>query len=463
MVKIDLQKKRWDYGQILVVLIVLLSLTSSISIAQKLKVGVFNVNATPPIGSPAAYANTIKIVDSLSAKGIVVLSDQKPIVLCVVDWLGIGNEGQDVWKEALAKAANTTTDRVAVHAIHQHDGARCDFTAQKILAEYGRAEIHFDDKFLRQVVANVAAAVKVASQKAQPVTHIGFGEAKVEKVASNRRVMGDDGKVRLIRWSSARDSAGIAAPEGLIDPWLKCVSFWNKNKPVAVMSYYATHPQTLANYGRGEVTSEFIGLAREARQKELGIPYIHFNGAGGNITTGKYNNGSIEAAVALKERMITAHKRAWENTKKVPISSKDLGWKSAYIQLPNGAHLVEKDLRATLANEKESRVERFMSADHLSWLKRQEENKKIEVSSMRLGKIWFLNLPGEPFIEYQLAAQKMKPGEQVCTAGYGEYGPSYICTEIAYSQGGYEINPRINRLAPPTEHVLMKAIEEVLK
>jgi hypothetical protein len=441
MGRIDL-RPLYGTGCKLVIFVGVLCLTTSLSMAQKLKVGVFNVDATPPIGSPAAYATTIKIVDSLSAKGIVVLSDQKPIVMCVVDWLGIGNGGQDVWRAALAEAANTTIDRVAIHAIHQHDGARCDFTASKILGEYGRAEVHFDDKFLRQVVANVAAA---------------------EKVASNRRVMGDDGKVRLIRWSSARDSAAINAPEGLIDPWLKCVSFWNKNKPLVVMSYYATHPQTLANYGRGEVTSEFIGLAREARQKELGFPHIHFNGAGGNITTGKYNNGSMEAAIALKERMITAHKQAWESTKKIPVSTKDLGWKSTEIQLPFGAHLVEKDLRAIVANEKESRVERFKSADHLAWLKRQEENKKVPVSALRLGKVWLLNLPGEPFIEYQLAAQKMKPVGQVCTAGYGEYGPSYICTEVAYSQGGYEINPFINRLAPSSEHVLMKAIEDVLK
>ncbi|HEU4607390.1 MAG TPA: hypothetical protein VFS31_04720, partial [Chitinophagaceae bacterium] len=95
---------------------------------QPLKVGAFKVDASPPIGSPVAYATTRSITDSLSARGIVILSDQKPIVLCAVDWIGIANEGLEVWKERLAKAAGTTTDRVSVHSLHQHDAPRCDFT-----------------------------------------------------------------------------------------------------------------------------------------------------------------------------------------------------------------------------------------------------------------------------------------------------------------------------------------------
>jgi len=47
-----------------------------------------------------------------------------------------------------------------------------------------------------------------------------------------------------------------------------------------------------------------------------------------------------------------------------------------------------------------------------------------------------LNLPGELFIEYQIAAQELRSGEEVCTAAYEEYGAGYIGTEISYLQGG---------------------------
>jgi len=47
----------------------------------------------------------------LRARGIVLLGAGEPIVLCAVDWIGIANEGQDVFRQALAEAAGTTPQR----------------------------------------------------------------------------------------------------------------------------------------------------------------------------------------------------------------------------------------------------------------------------------------------------------------------------------------------------------------
>ena len=91
----------------------------------------------------------------------------------------------------------------------------------------------------------MAEAVRASLKFAKPVTHLGFGKAKVEKVASNRRILGEDGKVAIIRWSKSTDSLAIAAPEGLIDPWLKSVSFWDGDSPIAVLTYYATHRRVI--------------------------------------------------------------------------------------------------------------------------------------------------------------------------------------------------------------------------
>jgi hypothetical protein len=391
---------------------------------------------------------------------VIFIDDQKPIVLCAVDWIEICNEGNDVWKKELAEAAHTTTDRVSVHVLHQHDGVCCDFTMDKILKEYKVQPTQFDNPFLHKAIQNVANAVAAASAKPEEVTHIGFGEAKVEKVASNRRILGDSGKVTMIRWSSGNDSATMAAPEGLVDPWLKCLSLWNNEKTIAVITYYATHPQSY--YGKGDVTCEFIGIARNRREKSLGLPHIHFNGAGGNITTGKYNDGSEAARQMLAKRVEVAMQQAWENTKKTAVT-KNNSWRSTLVTLPLGKNIVEEKLRSTLSNEKSSWQEKISAAEKLAWYQRSKKGAKIEVSALRLGKIWLLNLPGELFVEYQLAGQKMKPGEEVCTAAYEELGPGYIGTAIAYSQGGYETSDLNSGVAPEVEAVLMNAIENVLK
>jgi hypothetical protein len=435
---------------------------SQAAIAQNIKVGTFNVDATPPIGVPVAYAKTRSVADPLSARGVVILSDQQPIVLCAVDWIGISNEGQDVWKAQLAKAANTTVDRVSVHALHQHDGAICDFTIEKILNEYHLGGISIDNEFVSGVIKNAALAVKEAIKNAKPVTHVGFGQAQVENVASNRRILGPDGKVSITRWSSTTDPAAIAAPEGLIDPWLKSVSFWNESQPVAVLTYYATHPQS--HYGKGDVTCEFIGIARNEREKMLGIPHIHFNGAGGNITAGKYNDGAPATRPILAARVALAMQQAWTRTTTAQITDKDLAWKNVKVQLPLSKNINEADLRKRLSNTQSSYPEKYAAAEKLAWYQRSTAGKKVNISALKIGKNWLLNLPGELFVEYQLNAQKLRPAdEQVCTAAYEEYGPGYIGTKISYTQGGYETTDIVSGVAPEVEDVLMQAIEAVLK
>jgi hypothetical protein len=71
-------------------------------------------------------------------------------------------------------------------------------------------------------------------------------------------------------------------------------------------------------------------------------------------------------------------------------------------------------------------------------------------------------MPGELFVEYQLAAQRMRPDLFVAMAAYGDYGPGYIGTEIAYSQGGYETGPNASLVAPEVEGVLMAAMRQIL-
>ena len=86
--------------------------------AAAVKLAIFDVDATPPVGSAMAY-DPVKRLDemTLRCRGIVLIGSGKPIVLCAVDWLGIANEGHDAFRDALAEAAGTTRDRVAVHSV----------------------------------------------------------------------------------------------------------------------------------------------------------------------------------------------------------------------------------------------------------------------------------------------------------------------------------------------------------
>jgi hypothetical protein len=175
-----------------------------------LTIAVFDVDATPPVGSHMAYNPVKNTWDmGLRARGIVLSGSGKPIVLCSIDWLGIGNESQDEFRRVLSEAAGTTPDRVA--------------------------------------------------------------------------------------------------------------------------------------------NPDFPGLARFYRQ--IAVPdalYIHFNGAGGNLGAGKYNDGSHENRGILAERLADGMKRAWEATKKESVNTETVAWAVESISLPPAAYPenFEKDLKS---------------------------------------------------------------------------------------------------------------------
>ena len=161
------------------------------------------------------------------------------------------------------------------------------------------------------------------------VTHIGTGRAKVERVASNRRVVQADGSIRG-RYSSTKDPALQAAPEGLIDPWLRTISFHDDATPLAELHYYATHPQSF--YGDGRVTYDVPGIARERLEKQSGVFQIYFNGCGGNIGMGKYNDGTPAAREALSGRLFDAMARSAAEIKRQPVAR--ISWKTTSVEFP---------------------------------------------------------------------------------------------------------------------------------
>ena len=426
-----------------------------------LRVATFDVDATPPVGSMMAYDPVTNHWElGLRARGIVLLGAGEPIVLCAVDWIGIANEGHDAFCGALARAAATSPRRVAVHSLHQHDAPDCDFSAERILNEAGVDPRQYEGRFQRQVIADLERAVRECLPRAQPVTHLGLGEARVDQVASNRRILEPDGKVRATRWTATTDPAIRAEPEGTIDPILSLVSLWNGERPVAVLSYYATHPQSY--YRTGLPNPDFPGLARFFRQ--LAVPaalHVHFTGAGGNVGAGKYNDGSPENRLVLAERLADGMRRAWESTKRQPITAADVGWTVESVALPPAKHLSSAKLESDL----KERAEAFVAAggpSKLAWLRRCQAGHQLDVQCLRLGRARILHLPGELFVEYQLAAKAMRSDLFVAVAAYGDYGPEYIGTEVAYRQGGYETGPDASNVAPEVETVLMAAIRKLL-
>ncbi|MBM3982458.1 MAG: hypothetical protein FJ304_19750 [Planctomycetes bacterium] len=424
-----------------------------------LHIATFECDVTPPDEHPlcGGWITPVRGVDDpLKALGVVLLGGAKPVVLCAVDWTGLRNEAFRVWRAALAEAAHTTPEHVSLHCVHPHNAPFADLEAQKLIAA-AKAPVSLDLKYYGECVKKSVEALKASLVKALKFTHIGTGAAEVKEVASNRRVLGDDGKVKFTRTSATKDKTARDAPEGLIDPTLRTLSFWDGETALAALHFYACHP--MSYYGDGRVSADFCGLARQKRRDETKVFQVYFNGCGGNVTAGKYNDGSKENRPVLRDRIHAGMVAAWKVTKKA--EAKGFEWRFEAVKFPARKEVSfgAEESKKALEDVKATAAKRNNAAYQLAWLKRIDT--PIEVNCLDFGgKVLNLFLPGEAFVEYQLAALKMRGDVVVNVAAYGDDGPGYIPTAKAYLEGGYE--PTVALSGPGSEEILLAAMRKLL-
>jgi hypothetical protein len=425
-----------------------------------LHIATFECDVTPPLEHPlcGGWIEPVRGVDDpLKALGVVLLGAGKPVVLCAVDWTGLRNEAFRIWRKALADAAHTTPEHVSLHCVHPHNAPFADTEAQKLIAAAGAAK-SLDLKYFDDCVKRTADALKASLPKARSFTHIGTGSAKVEEVASNRRIV-VDGKVKFTRTSATKDENVRKEPEGLIDPFLRTLSFWNKQKPVAALHTYACHP--MSYYGDGRVSSDFCGLARQKIQDEdKDVFQVYFNGCGGNVTAGKYNDGSKANRIVLRDRIHKAMKASLTETKQQPADGFEWRFEPVKFLPRKEPSFGEEASRKALEDPKQTAAKRNNSAYQLAWLKRVDT--PIELNCLDFGgKVLTLFLPGEAFIEYQLAAPKLRPDATVHVVAYGDDGTGYIPTAAAYLEGGYE--PTVALTSADSEELIHNAMRKLLE
>src|SRR5436305_14975620 len=123
----------------------------------------FRADVTVPIGHPLCggwIPPAARVADPLSAVGVVLLGGGAPVVLAALDWTTLANGGHAAFRRALADAAHTTPDRVAVHCVHPHDAPMADPDAERLVAEAGTGGHVLDLDFFRRCVDRVAESVR---------------------------------------------------------------------------------------------------------------------------------------------------------------------------------------------------------------------------------------------------------------------------------------------------------------
>ncbi|MFG0334270.1 MAG: hypothetical protein ACF8TS_12970, partial [Maioricimonas sp. JB049] len=397
--------------------------------ADEYRLATFSADVTIPVGHRCMGilpTKATRIETPLEARGFVLLGPGKPVVLLAFDWCEIRNDSYDEWRRACARAAGTDIERVLVSSLHQHDAPVIDSGAQKLLDTVGLESELFDPAFHDECVRRVTAALRDSLEQAQPVTHLGLGQARVEKVASNRRVELPNGSVNYSRGSNSGGNAAFAAADdGQIDPYLKTISFGKGDEPLLALHAYATHP--MSYYGRGGVSWDFVGIARDRRQRDdLDVFQIYVSGCSGDVTAGKYNDGSPAMRPLLADRLYRAMAEAWQQTERTPLERVTVRHAELTLPFHEGDEFRREAMQQVLHDEAADVRQRILAAMGLASLNRIEDGRPIDLPCVDFGPAQILLLPGESFVGYQLDAQKLRPQSFVMSIGYGECWPGYV-------------------------------------
>lgn len=398
------------------------------------------------MGEPNIWVQPVtSVMDPLLAKGIVLEDGSRRYVMLAVDWCGIGGSTHLMLRTRIAKAAGTDITRVALQVVHQHTAPYVEGDGYDWMAARGLKPLRMSAGYLDQLGDNLERAVAGAVAGLQPFDNIGVGRAAVERVGSARRIW-KDGRI-LVRYSSTAKAPELAAePEGDIDREVRTVTFAQGAKPLVRMHYYASHPQTFCCDGR--VTADFVGAARAGMEREDGVAQVYFTGCGGDVTVGKYNTGLDSERAALAERMQAGMRASIAATRYEKVSRAQ--WRYADLRLPG------KAVPPAGAGERTDQVV-YRDAITGAFAKR---TRPLPTSSLRLGHLVIVHLPGEPLLEFQRYAQRIGEGSFVAVAGYGEISSGYLCTDEAFRQGGYE--PSASNATPGSEGRLKDVIRKLM-
>lgn len=425
-----------------------------------LQIAPFRFDVTPPKGH-SLCGGWIKPVeaydDPLEAVGYVLLGAGPPIVFCVLDWTGVLNAAHLRWRTVLAEAAGTTPDRVALHSVHQHNAPFVCFDAGERIARQSDLPRVFEKDFFQRCLDASRSAVQEAVRRARPVTHIAQGGGRVVEVAGNRRLQRDAvGRVTAMRGSACRDPALVAMPEGLIDPMLRTVAFYDRGTKVVACHYYATHP--MSYYGDGRVSSDFCGLARRRRQQdEPDCTHVYFTGCAGNVAAGKYNDGSPAARVRLTQRMYDGIVASEANLKPEPIGRVE--WRTREVLPAVNPQIAIDALDELMEKRRENVVSRMRPAFKLAYMARVANRQPFVLGALHVNDVASLYLPAEPFIQYQVRAHEIAR-RPVAVAAYGDNGPWYIPTREEYPSRGYEVE--YSFVDAGADDLLTRAMRELL-
>lgn len=363
-----------------------------------LKAGAARADITPPVGLRLeGFSERTDVArgvqDPLMARALVLETKDTRVALVTLDICLMFSSG---WIEELRRAVRQSSGitHLIVTASHTHSGPA-------LASDFARAPA-WEREALRKTAAAVAEAHAHAVE-----AKIATGYGKVDQGYNRRRVHGF-GNVEMV-WENPAHK-----PMGLTDPTVGVLRIDALNStPVAILVHHAVHP-VVYGMAQREYSADFIApLVSEVEASFGGATVCLFlQGACGNVNP-------YDADVPADQ---------------------DPRGKCAAIGKAIGREAV-RVARATVTNDAAAHS-LTVSEDVLllapRWKRSGPSSYAAPVTVVLLDRrIALMTMPGEPFVEFQLAWKQQCPVPDAFLLGYANGYLAYFPTLRAAAEGGY--------------------------
>ncbi len=447
--------------------------TITVTAAEPLRVGVAEVDITPPVEFPMAGYYHERLAtgskDPLKAKAVVFVGEKTQAAWVVCDLTGIATDLSQAVRQQAAKATGIPAEHIILSATHSHTAP--DYT-KSLYQHLGKAPATPRTEYAGRLIDGIAQAIIKAKEAAAPVTlHAGSAE-QTTPVSFCRRSVMRDGSVKTWVGLKHPQAVRLAAP---IDPEIGLVRIDSADgKPLGVLSNFALHLDTV---GGLEWAGDYPYYIEQSLRKALKTDVISIFGTGtcGDINhvdpTGQprlktdFIGNSLGETAAQSLGKLTAIEQPTLQVRRavVPLPLQDVspaevqhavqlitavqkGEKIEFLDHVTAyKHLVLDQFRHAEPNPQSAA---FLSLGLSHACKNIGETLPVEVHVITLGAdVAIVTLPGEVFVELGLAIKRASPFRTTFVVELSQVVETiYIPTRSASVGGGYEVT---NSLVQP--------------
>lgn len=454
-----------------------------------IKVGVAEVDITPPIGFPMAgyYHERLAdgAIDPLKAKAIVLRDEHTAAALVVCDLIGIATDLSRAIRQRAAEKTGIPASHIVISATHSHTAP--DYMKELYLKLGNEQQEPLRAEYIEKLINGPIDAISQAYANARPATLASGSATQQTAVSFNRRFVMRDGSVKTwMNW----ENPDVVRAAGPIDPEISLLSIRDENgKPTGILSNFALHLDTV---GGMKWSADYPFFIEQTLRRANGPGVISIFGTG---CCGDINHSDPRRRERNKSDLIgnsIGESIQGQLGQLTPLSQTNLTVKSKVVKLAFQEATqaeVARSIEVLLAAKRKEKVDflehvtaykkvmldQFLRTspyakpvEQITWgLSRSlagiGEHLPVDVTVMALGRdVAIVFLPGEVFVELGLAIKQASPFRTTFVIELSNCVESiYIPNRAAYAGGSYEVTNSATQ--PGSGEILVETAVSLLR